>query len=230
MSQPMQCARRHGGCVRWPRGSPSRAAWRPARTARSSIPTIRSRRIVDSQDASGVQERGHRSALRHARELVLLARRSDAECPGAERQHGRRSAGLELVHEPAGRRAVTVDEVVEGPGIRQRAGAGRLDGDRRPRTTASRPGLRCATPQARCGSSSSTRRAIRAMATGTEVVVTKLFWALGYHVPEIHLATLRPDRADDRRAARAITPPSGNEAAAQDVGYSRPAAQGASRR
>jgi hypothetical protein len=28
----------------------------------------------------------------------------------------------------------------------------------------------------------------RAMATGTEIVVTKLMWALGYHVPEVHLA------------------------------------------
>jgi hypothetical protein len=29
------------------------------------------------------------------------------------------------------------------------------------------------------------------MATGTEVVVTKLFWALGYHVAEVHLAQMR---------------------------------------
>ncbi len=34
----------------------------------------------------------------------------------------------------------------------------------------------------------------RAMATGTEVVVTKLMWALGYHVPEVHIASLRPDQ------------------------------------
>jgi hypothetical protein len=32
-----------------------------------------------------------------------------------------------------------------------------------------------------------------AMATGTEMVVTKLMWALGYFVPEVHLAALRPD-------------------------------------
>jgi hypothetical protein len=31
------------------------------------------------------------------------------------------------------------------------------------------------------------------MATGAEIVSTKLFWALGYHVPENHLATLRRD-------------------------------------
>src|SRR5918993_4305888 len=31
------------------------------------------------------------------------------------------------------------------------------------------------------------------MATGAEMVSTKLFWALGYHVPENHLANLRRD-------------------------------------
>jgi len=34
----------------------------------------------------------------------------------------------------------------------------------------------------------------RAMATGTEIAVTKLAWALGYHVPENHIAQLVPDR------------------------------------
>ncbi|HSP06220.1 MAG TPA: hypothetical protein VLR94_03540, partial [Acidobacteriota bacterium] len=33
----------------------------------------------------------------------------------------------------------------------------------------------------------------RAMATGTEVVVTKLMWALGYFVPENHIASLHPE-------------------------------------
>jgi hypothetical protein len=33
----------------------------------------------------------------------------------------------------------------------------------------------------------------RAMATGAEVIVTKLLWALGYHVPENYIATLRRD-------------------------------------
>ena len=33
-----------------------------------------------------------------------------------------------------------------------------------------------------------------AMATGTEVLVARLFWGLGYHVPETHLATLRPEQ------------------------------------
>ena len=34
----------------------------------------------------------------------------------------------------------------------------------------------------------------RAMATGTEVVVTKLMWALGYNVPENHIAYLKKDQ------------------------------------
>jgi hypothetical protein len=50
----------------------------------------------------------------------------------------------------------------------------------------------------------------RAMATGTEVVATKLFWALGYHLPEVHLAALREDQLQIDEAAR-ITPPNGNE-------------------
>jgi len=49
-----------------------------------------------------------------------------------------------------------------------------------------------------------------AMATGTEVVVARLFWALGYNVPETHLATLRPDELTIDARAR-ITPPSGND-------------------
>jgi hypothetical protein len=50
----------------------------------------------------------------------------------------------------------------------------------------------------------------RAMATGTEIVVTKLFWALGYYVPEVHLAVLRPDQLMVDEKAE-FTPPSGSE-------------------
>ena len=50
----------------------------------------------------------------------------------------------------------------------------------------------------------------RGMATGTEVVVTKLFWALGYFVPEVHLASLRPEQLTIDETAT-ITPPSGNK-------------------
>jgi len=48
-----------------------------------------------------------------------------------------------------------------------------------------------------------------AMATGTEIVVTKLFWALGYHVPEVHLARLQPETLTIDEGAQ-ITTPNGN--------------------
>jgi hypothetical protein len=48
-----------------------------------------------------------------------------------------------------------------------------------------------------------------AMATGTEVLVARLFWALGYHVPETHLAALRPEELTIDDQAR-ITSASGN--------------------
>jgi hypothetical protein len=50
------------------------------------------------------------------------------------------------------------------------------------------------------------------MATGTEAMVSKLFWALGYHVPEVHIATLKPDELAIDEGAR-ITPPSGRRRA-----------------
>ena len=51
-------------------------------------------------------------------------------------------------------------------------------------------------------------RGYRGMATGTEVAVTKLMWALGYHVPENHIASLRADQLVVGDEAR-FTPPGG---------------------
>lgn len=48
------------------------------------------------------------------------------------------------------------------------------------------------------------------MATGTEVVVSKLFWALGYHVAEYHLARLDPKNLVVGDGAM-ITPASGHK-------------------
>jgi hypothetical protein len=52
----------------------------------------------------------------------------------------------------------------------------------------------------------------RAMSTGTEVAVTKLMWALGYNVPENHIAYLRRDQLVVGDGAR-FTPPGGKERA-----------------
>jgi hypothetical protein len=52
-------------------------------------------------------------------------------------------------------------------------------------------------------------RGYRGMATGTEVAVTKLMWALGYHVPENHIAALRREQLVIGDGAK-FTPPNGN--------------------
>jgi hypothetical protein len=48
----------------------------------------------------------------------------------------------------------------------------------------------------------------RGMATGTEVAVTKLMWALGYHVPENHVAYMRREQLVIGSGAK-FTPPGG---------------------
>ena len=52
----------------------------------------------------------------------------------------------------------------------------------------------------------------RAMATGTEVAVTKLMWALGYNVPENHIAYVRREQLVVGAGAK-FTPAGGNERA-----------------
>ena len=52
----------------------------------------------------------------------------------------------------------------------------------------------------------------RGMATGTEVAVTKLMWALGYFVSENHIASLQREQLVIGEGAK-FTPPGGNERA-----------------
>jgi hypothetical protein len=49
------------------------------------------------------------------------------------------------------------------------------------------------------------------MATGTEVAVTKLMWALGYHVPENHIAYMRREQLVLGNSAK-FTPPAASAA------------------
>jgi hypothetical protein len=53
-------------------------------------------------------------------------------------------------------------------------------------------------------------RGYRGMTTGTEVAVTKLMWALGYNVPENHIAHLRPEQLTIGSSAT-FTPKSGRK-------------------
>ena len=53
-------------------------------------------------------------------------------------------------------------------------------------------------------------RGYRGMSTGTEVTVTKLMWALGYNVPENHIAYMRPEQLTIGGSAT-FTPKSGRK-------------------
>ena len=61
------------------------------------------------------------------------------------------------------------------------------------------------------------------MATGTEVAVTKLMWALGYHVPENHIAYLRREQLVIGEGAK-FTPPGRNAARDAAERHRQPAA------
>jgi hypothetical protein len=49
-------------------------------------------------------------------------------------------------------------------------------------------------------------KGFRAMTTGIEVTVTRLFWALGYYVPEDHISTLRVENLKIGEGAKFKTP------------------------
>jgi hypothetical protein len=93
----------------------------------------------------------------------------------------------------AGRRALTAADITRGPNTTDGPAPGQWTV-----TSAKSDGV---TPGFTIRDRTGTRWFIkfdppgyRAMATGTEVAVTKLLWALGYHVPENHVAALRPDQ------------------------------------
>ena len=105
----------------------------------------------------------------------------------------------------AGHRALTVDEVATGPDTTSGPAPGTWT-----ITSGKTDGI---TPGFTIEDAAGQRWFIkfdppgyRGMATGTEVAVTKLFWALGYYVPENHLAALRRDRLTIAKDAT-FTPP-----------------------
>jgi hypothetical protein len=164
-------------------------------------------RIVDSEDASGVQER----------EIDLLydTFENSLSWPG-DRTPNVRAQNLSTVDEVPdsnwftnrlGSRSVSVEELLKGPDT----GSGPAPG---PWTVIAAkndgvtPGFTVRDSADQVWFLKFDPPGYRAMSTGTEVVVTKLFWALGYHLPEVHLATLRPDELAIDDKAR-ITPPSG---------------------
>ena len=166
-------------------------------------------RIVDSQDASAVKER----------EIDLLydTIENSFHRPGDDTPNVR-AQNVNTVGEAPdsnwftnrlGARAVSVDELLKGPDTTTGPAAGTwtvIDA----KNDGVTPGFTVRDSAGTVWFLKVDPPGYRGMATGTEVVVTKLFWALGYFVPEVHLAQLRPEQLEIDDEAR-ITPPSGNE-------------------
>ena len=138
-------------------------------------------RIVDSQDASGVQA-GDRPGLRHAREPVLLARIGH---PTSARRTSTRSmkCRTRTGSRTGWGRPVTVDELVKGPA----SGTGPAPGSWTvisAKNDGVMPGFTVRDSAGQVWFIKFDPPGYPAMATGTEVLVSRLFWGLGYHVPE----------------------------------------------
>lgn len=165
-------------------------------------------RIVDSQDASGVQERGIN--------LIYDTLENSFSWPG-DRTPNVRAQNLNTVDEVPdsnwftnrlGTAAVTTEALLKGPDT----GSGPAPGDWTviaAKNDGVTPGFTVRDSTGQVWFIKFDPPGYRAMATGTEVVVSKLFWALGYFVPEVHLADLRPERLTIDPEAT-IEPPSGN--------------------
>jgi hypothetical protein len=168
-------------------------------------------RVVDSQDASGVEEREIN--------LIYDTLENSVSWPG-DRTPNVRAQNINTIDEVPdsnwftnrlGARAISADELLKGPDTV----SGPAEGDWSviaAKNDGVTPGFTVRDSRGQVWFIKFDPPGYRGMATGTEVVVTKLFWALGYHVPEVHLATLRPDRLTIDDAAT-ITPPSGNRRA-----------------
>ena len=164
-------------------------------------------RIVDAEDASGVQEREI--------DLEYDTLENLFSWPGDQTPNVR-AQNLNTIDEVMdstwftnrlGTVPVTVDELVKGPG----AGTGPAPGGWTvisAKNDGVMPGFTVRDSAGQVWFVKFDPPGYPAMATGTEVLVARLFWGLGYHVPETHLATLRPDELTIDEQAR-ITPPSG---------------------
>ena len=166
-------------------------------------------RVVDSQDAARVEERDI--------DLVYDTLENSFSWPG-DRTPNVRAQNVNTVDEVPdstwftnrlGTRSMTVDELLKGPDTTNGPAPGNwtVISAKNDGVT---PGFTVRDAQGTVWFLKFDPPGHRGMATGTEVVVTKLFWALGYYLPEVHLASLRPEQLTIDEAAK-ITPPSGNK-------------------
>jgi hypothetical protein len=149
-------------------------------------------REVDTQDASGVQE--------HSLNLLYENLSNLFATPG-DNVRGVRAQNVNTVDEVpdsawftnrAGHRPLTVDEVVRA----SNTSAGPAPGQWTivsAKSDGVTPGFTIRDTAGDTWFLKFDPPGYRGMATGSEVIVTKIFWALGYHVPENHIAHLRSD-------------------------------------
>ena len=149
-------------------------------------------RIVDAADASGVQEREI--------DLQYDTLENLFSWPGDQTPNVRAQNVNTIDEVPdstwftnrLGTVPVTVDELVKGPG----SGSGPAPGGWTvisAKNDGVMPGFTVRDSAGQVWFIKFDPPSHPAMATGTEVFVARLFWGLGYHVPETHLATLRPE-------------------------------------
>ena len=164
-------------------------------------------RVVDTQDASGVQEREIN--------LIYDTLENSLSWPG-DRTPNVRAQNVNTIDEVPdsnwfsnriGTRPIPVSDLLKGPDTLTgpAPGAWTIIAAKNDGVT---PGFTIRDTAGQVWFIKFDPPGYRAMATGTEVVVTKLFWALGYYLPEVHLATLRADQLAIDDNAR-ITPPNG---------------------
>ena len=161
--------------------------------------------IEDSQDASEVKERDI--------DLIFDTFENSFHWPG-DRTPDVRAQNLNTIDEVPdsswftnrlGTRDIAIDELLEGPDTSAgpRSGSWTVVAAKNDGVS---PGFTVEDSARQVWFIKFDPPGYRAMATGTEVVVAKLFWALGYHVPEVHIASLRPDQLTIGEGARVTTP------------------------
>ena len=162
---------------------------------------------VNSQDASGVKF--------YEPQLIYDVAENMFARPG-DKDFNRRAQNINTVDEVpdgswftnrAGRRTLTPEEVARGSNTGSGPSAGKWTVTAA-KTDGVTPGFTIRDSSGLVWFLKFDPPGYRGMATGTEVVVAKLFWVLGYHTTEYYISKLRPtDLVIDKSAI--FTPPSG---------------------
>src|SRR6476661_3194495 len=162
---------------------------------------------VNSQDASGVKL--------YEPQLIYDVAENMFARPG-DKDFNRRAQNINTVDEVpdgswftnrAGRRTLTPEEVARGSNTGSGPSAGRWT-IIAAKTDGVTPGFTIRDSSGIVWFLKFDPPGYRGMATGTEAVVAKLFWALGYNITEYYISKLRPsDLFIDQNAV--FTPPSG---------------------